>query len=363
MIPAGLFAAAAHRGEVLLRRRPGHPARIPRLPSALIARQLPVLLAVLAVGCRHTPAPEHAASPRGVLPAEVAAYRPEHPGWGLEWTHVGWSGHHGEILRFSFNAYSSAESDVRRVEGTFYRTLRGPPGGRAPLLILAPILAGAVDNYLACRVFARWACAEGFSAFFVHQDEDVLTVDRDALRLEELARDNIKDNIRALDLLLGRPDVDPGRLGSLGISMGAIKNVVLAAVEPRLRANVFCLGGGNLPEIFGSSRERRVVRYVSSRLAWDGIALGDLQSEVDTFLRSEPLRWASSIAPERSLVFLGTLDDKVPYPQGLELWESLGEPQAYFFPLGHYTGMLAAPFAASRMWEYFHEMFGASSGP
>lgn len=311
----------------------------------------------ICLGCRHLDRSEPPPFPPRPLPPEVAAYRPESPGWGLEIVPVGAPSRLLEISRFTFWAHSGSEGDIRQVVGTLYRTHRVQPLERAPLLNLAPILAGAVDNYLACRVFARWACAEGMSAFYLHQDEDVLTVDRDSLRLEEILTDNLQDNIRALDLLTSLPYVDPERLGSIGISMGAIKNVALVAAEPRLKANVFCLGGADMPEIFATSNERRVVRYLEARTAWDRADLGEICAEADVFLRSEPLRWASTISNERSLVFLGIFDDKVPYACGLKLWEMLGRPEAYFLPLGHYTGISAAPFAAGRMFEYFRKRF------
>jgi len=51
------------------------------------------------------------------------------------------------------------------------------------------------------------------------------------------------DEYRALDYLAGRPEVDPTRLGALGMSMGSTKAWWLAALEPRLRlcVDVCCL--------------------------------------------------------------------------------------------------------------------------
>jgi alpha/beta hydrolase family protein len=51
------------------------------------------------------------------------------------------------------------------------------------------------------------------------------------------------DEFRALDYLASRPEVDPTRLGALGMSMGATKAWWLAALEPRLRLclDVCCL--------------------------------------------------------------------------------------------------------------------------
>ncbi len=51
------------------------------------------------------------------------------------------------------------------------------------------------------------------------------------------------DEFRALDYLASRPEVDPGRLGVLGMSMGATKAWWLAALDPRVSVcmDVCCL--------------------------------------------------------------------------------------------------------------------------
>jgi cephalosporin-C deacetylase-like acetyl esterase len=51
------------------------------------------------------------------------------------------------------------------------------------------------------------------------------------------------DEFRALDYLATRPEVDPNRLGVLGMSMGSTKAWWLAALDPRVRAcmDVCCL--------------------------------------------------------------------------------------------------------------------------
>ena len=51
------------------------------------------------------------------------------------------------------------------------------------------------------------------------------------------------DEFRALDYLAGRPEVDPGRLGATGMSMGATKAWWLTALDPRVRlcVDVCCL--------------------------------------------------------------------------------------------------------------------------
>jgi Acetyl xylan esterase (AXE1) len=51
------------------------------------------------------------------------------------------------------------------------------------------------------------------------------------------------DELRAMDYLASRPEVDPKRLGVLGMSMGSTKAWWLAALDPRVKAcmDVCCL--------------------------------------------------------------------------------------------------------------------------
>ncbi|MBU6301465.1 MAG: sulfatase-like hydrolase/transferase [Verrucomicrobia bacterium] len=51
------------------------------------------------------------------------------------------------------------------------------------------------------------------------------------------------DGIRALDVLESRPEVDPGRLGAAGHSLGAKEALYLAAFDERVRGTVFSEGG------------------------------------------------------------------------------------------------------------------------
>ncbi len=48
----------------------------------------------------------------------------------------------------------------------------------------------------------------------------------------------VYDSLRALDVLIARPDVDPRRIGTLGMSMGSTMAWWLAALDPRIKVTV-----------------------------------------------------------------------------------------------------------------------------
>jgi dienelactone hydrolase len=46
------------------------------------------------------------------------------------------------------------------------------------------------------------------------------------------------DDIRSVDYLLTRPEVDPERIGCVGLSVGGVRSAHLAALDPRIKAAV-----------------------------------------------------------------------------------------------------------------------------
>lgn len=48
------------------------------------------------------------------------------------------------------------------------------------------------------------------------------------------------DDIRSVDYLVTRPEVDPRRLGCVGLSVGGLRSMYLAALDDRIRAAVIC---------------------------------------------------------------------------------------------------------------------------
>ena len=48
----------------------------------------------------------------------------------------------------------------------------------------------------------------------------------------------VYDSLRALDYLRQRPELDPGRVGTLGLSMGSTMAWWVAALDPRVKVCV-----------------------------------------------------------------------------------------------------------------------------
>ena len=280
------------------------------------------------------------ADPDATVERLLATCRPQNPALGLRLTPVE---NDDDWTRFRFRAetFSELAGDFKAIEGEYYRAATG---GSRPLVVCSPILGGAATGYLVCHLFSKAACARGYSTIFLYQDDRILTTQRDGFGLEALLRELTRDTIKILDLFVRRSDVDAERLASLGISLGAIRNVLLVAAEPRLRANILCIGGGGLAEILASSREPGVLSWRRRRSDRELLAPGAVVQEIDQRLAARPLLAARAIDPSRVFLMLARFDDKVALRFGERLRRGLGGPATRVVPGGHYTGMLFAPF-------------------
>jgi uncharacterized protein len=111
--------------------------------------------------------------------------------------------------------------------------VHGSGGTRQDLLVQAVWLAGrgAVGLAITAPSTKAGAQPKGLTPLnALRRQRDLAVADVVAVR-------------RGLDLLAGRPDVDPKRLGFLGYSAGARTGALLAGVEPRLDALVLWSGG------------------------------------------------------------------------------------------------------------------------
>jgi hypothetical protein len=76
------------------------------------------------------------------------------------------------------------------------------------------------------------------------------------------------DEVRALDYLSSRPEVNPGRLGAMGMSMGATKAWWLAALDPRIQLciDICCLTDYEALIKTNGLKEHGIYYYVPSLL-------------------------------------------------------------------------------------------------
>lgn len=112
------------------------------------------------------------------------------------------------------------------------------------------------------------------------------------------------DYSRAVDYLVSLPDVDPGRIGYVGISWGAITGITYVAHDPRIRAMAALVAGGD------------VVHHLPIRVS------DDFKKEL---AQLDPVNHIALIAPRPLLLINVKHDELIPHACAEALHRAAGK--------------------------------------
>ena len=236
---------------------------------------------------------------------------------------------------------------------TWFAPLGAKP---CPLILISPIHSS--DNFIVddcARIFAE----QGWHAVIVHRRRDHFDPAGPVSQVEDFLRSAVICHRQALDWLLAQPNVDPQRVGTFGISYGAIINAALAAVEPRARFHVIDLAGGPVAAVMRTTDERGLRRDWDRGRERHELTNKQFYQALQKVVRTDPVRLAPYVDRDNVLMLIARFDRSVPTPYQLKLWRALGQPCADFVPLGHYTSILALPAHRQNLMNFFEEHFAA----
>lgn len=248
-----------------------------------------------------------------------------------------------DILRIEFaSALNVSGNEPIKVD--YYASKRL---GRRPMVLMLPI-SGGVD--FSIESFAWCFASDGINCAIVHNREVEIEDTQSAEEVEAYFRQSVLDNRQVLDYLVTRPDVDPNRLGCLGLSLGGIKASLVAAVDDRLTCVVLGLAGGSMADIALHSTEDGLEDYID-KLRQMGVSGETIYTELLEKVRTDPLRLGPYLDARDTLIFIATFDRVVPTWTGRQLRRAIGNPRTVYLFSGHYTSFLYLPYA---QWESLH---------
>jgi dienelactone hydrolase len=154
----------------------------------------------------------------------------------------------------------------------------------------------------------------------------------------------VEDVRRSIDVLASRPEIDPQRVGVMGISLGGILAATAAENDPRIARATLILGGGDLLPVVHQARETRELSAMIHGLP------PDRRAQVETMIQEvDPLRHAERLRERaqagKVLMINAANDEVIPRACTQKLATALGMPDRiiWFDGLGHYTMMAALP--------------------
>ena len=241
-----------------------------------------------------------------------------------------------------------------------YYAPKKPLATPVPVIMVLPVSAG--EHYPLERHFARYFTRRGYAAVIVHREKERDPQTGEAVN--NLLKQSVFDNMCVIDWLQTRAELDANRIGVLGTSMGAIKGALLAPVDPRVKASVLGLVGGDVPYILtysqeGGLRGGGIVSHRNAYLLKHHVRLEEFKRRLEETVRYDPLFFAPSVDPAKVLLFLGALDTIVPFKKGLELRRAMGKPETVVMFSGHYTTGFYLLYIRAAAFEFFQTRFGS----
>ena len=167
---------------------------------------------------------------------------------------------------------------------------------------------------------------------------------RDPVLFTGCMKQAVLDVRRTVDVLADRPEVDPGRIGVTGISLGAIMAGSACGAEPRLQRAVLILGGGDLRRILNDARETRSLRENLAQLPADQRRAAE--AVID---QADPLTHAAALrrlaAGGRLMMINAAEDEVIPRDCTVRLAEAAGlkDQVVWIKGVGHYTALAGLP--------------------
>ncbi len=151
----------------------------------------------------------------------------------------------------------------------------------------------------------------------------------------DVVSQTVFDLRRAVDFIHRNDQVDPQRIGYMGISLGGIIGTVFCAVEERIKVPVIILAGGNLNLMFGMDAFSAQTK--------------DFLSIID------PINFVESIAPRPFLMINAENDDVIPPITSKLLYKRAGKPKKIiWYPAKHHDVPVEAVYQDGINWLNTH---------
>ena len=254
------------------------------------------------------------------------------------------------IHHVQYPSYGENGQDGNLVSGYYYRS-KTP--GKKPLVIILPLWgthtyppeklakgirkrsAGGMHVLMLSgkRVLIDWPRLES--------SPDEQDFEKTVARMADRFTNTVIDVRRTVDWLETREEIDTGRIGVVGFSIGAVLGGMLIPHEPRIDSTVLVMGGANPAVIFGhcNGRLQDVREAIVPRFSWSLEQYQEMYSRY--FDTGDPVHFAGRADPSRILMVDAHRDDCMPQSTRDNLWKALGRPERISFKYSHKRSFLS----------------------
>lgn len=213
--------------------------------------------------------------------------------------------------------------------------------GQLPVIVILPISSG--KTYPLESHNAGYFARHNFSVITIHREPNINFASVE--EINSLLKQSIISCRRVFDWIETKKELDKEKIAVLGTSLGGIKGALVVAVEPRVKAAVLCLSGGDIPHIIahttdGLFKGGGIVGNRKTYLKKTGATLSRFEQELREGIIWNPNDLAVAISPEKILLFSGFCDSVVPYQTAKSMREAMGKPETEVMLASHYSSLV-----------------------
>jgi dipeptidyl aminopeptidase/acylaminoacyl peptidase len=141
----------------------------------------------------------------------------------------------------------------------------------------------------------------------------------------------VRDVRRGAAWLRARPEVDPEKVGIVGVSLGSFVAQMAAGADGGFDRCCFVLGGASVADaVFSGGKDTRKAAALLAERGWTR------EKVVELLAPFEPVAHAAGVKKEGVLMVNCRADDIVPPESTRRYWEALGRPEIVWYDGGHY---------------------------
>lgn len=157
------------------------------------------------------------------------------------------------------------------------------------------------------------------------------------------------------------PMFDKTKIGMMGLSLGGITTGLMTGLEPRLKAAVTVVGGGNMPYILTVTDESRLTTLRDRRMQAANLPnLNAYEDALRNTIKYDPVYFANRARRGNILMVMAEGDVKVPYSAQRELFNAYGGPNGLTFTGGHVQTIVTLAYLyMDRVTDFFNQKFNA----
>jgi len=225
--------------------------------------------------------------------------------------------------------------------------------GKRPLMVIIPPIVGITPLD---KGMAHGFMLEGYNVMILKYNEKINDYERPLKDFNRALVSIITSGRIMLDWAETRNELDTRKIGSYGMSLGALILGIYVGVEPRIDAAIIIVGGGHIPEIMATSQQKIAAEFRIARMEAEGIdSEEEFQKVMEDIIIFDPMTFAHLRSKKDIYMVIGDDDSAIATKNQWMLWRAFGKPEHMSFDAEHFQAILKNLFRHDLIFNFLKE--------